>query len=303
MADKHQQYYYSAFGLTISSAFPVSGFLPVTDNAEPDVNIEKGAVPASLNNVCNKGVLYQANASEFLLKIDGIGSFYASEGSKIIVEKAKNAAWKDINVFLVGRVFGALLQQRRLLTLHASAVQFNGLNLIFAGHSGSGKSTLSAALIDKGACLLSDDIVTISLRNDKPMIIPSFPVIKLWEDSLVSLKKNPAKYKTVRDGYNKYYMPVDRFTDEPCMPQLIFTLYTHNKDSYESTELSGVEKFSALRNYTYFIRGIAHTGIEADHFELCNRLALQAKIIRLVRPNGAINMPPLIEKIISIAGI
>ncbi len=296
-------YYYKAFGLTINSAFPVTGFVPLKARINPDVTIEKGDVPASLSNVCNKGVLYQANSGEFLLRIEGIGNFYVAEGKKIIIEKERNAGWKDINVFLVGRVFGALLQQRRLLTLHASAVSIKGMNIIFAGHSGSGKSTLTAALVDRGAFLLSDDIVTISLINGNPLIIPSFPVIKLWEDSLLSLGKNPSAYKTVRDGYNKYYMPVKHFSDEPCTPRLIFTLHTHNKETFESTVLSGMDKFSALRNHTYFVRGITRTGIEADHFELCNRLASQTKILKLTRPNGAISMTPLIEKIISIAGI
>jgi hypothetical protein len=303
MTVKNQLYSYKAFGLLINSAFPVTGFVPLAFNAEPDVTIEKGDVPASLNNVCNKGVFYQANTNEFLLKIEGIGGFYASNGNKIIVEKSKAASWNDINVFLVGRVFGSLLQQRRLLTLHASAVRFNGCNFIFAGHSGSGKSTLTAAFIDKGAYLLADDIVTISLLNDNPMIIPSFPVIKIWEDSLLSLGKDPSEYKPVRDGYRKYYLPVSNFIDEPYNPEFIITLHTHNSESFESDVLSGVEKFSALRSFTYFIRGIAHTGIEVNHFELCNRLALQTKIIKLTRPNGTINMPPLIEKIISAAGI
>ncbi len=303
MAGKNYPNYYKAFGLTIGSAFPVSGFLPHESTSEPDVTIEKGTVPESLSTVCNKGVLYEANASEFLLKIESIGNFYVSEGKKIIVEKNKKASWKDVNVFLIGRIFGALLQQRRLLTLHASAVRLNGCNLIFAGHSGSGKSTLTAALIDKGALLLADDLVAINLIDDYPMIIPSFPYVKLWEDSLLSLGKDPSEYHLVRNGYRKYYLPGSQFDDEPCKAGFIFTLHTHNKEVYESVVLSGIEKFSALRNFTYFIRGIAHTGIEADHFELCNKLALHSKIIKLTRPNGTINMPPLIEKIISVAGI
>jgi hypothetical protein len=291
---------YKAFGLNIQSQIPISGFIPVNSVQQADVMIETGTVPESLSVVSNRGVLYQANETEYLMHLNGIGSFYVNRGNKIIISKNKLAGWKDINVFLVGRVFGALLHQRRLLTLHGSTLKYNGKILVFAGHSGSGKSTLAAALIDRGAELLSDDISAINTIGNKPMIIPSFPVIKLWEDSLLSLGKNPADFQFIRDGYRKYYVPVARFLEQPQVPDHIVILGSHNQEKFESKPLSGIEKFNALKNHTYFIRGINHTGIETAHFGLCNALAQQTPITRINRPGGPIKMGQLITCIESL---
>lgn len=48
---------------------------------------------------------------------------------------------------------------------HATAVAINGHGLIICGPSGSGKSDLALRLIDRGAILVSDDIVELSIRD------------------------------------------------------------------------------------------------------------------------------------------
>ncbi len=64
--------------------------------------------------------------------------------------------------------------------LHASAVEIDGVAIVFAGESGSGKSTLAASFCSAGARLLSDDAVLLD-RNFR--VIPSYPVHRLWPSS------------------------------------------------------------------------------------------------------------------------
>ena len=53
---------------------------------------------------------------------------------------------------------------------HASAVAFDDFGILIVGRSGSGKSELALKLIDKGAKLISDDVVIIgeTLELTKP---------------------------------------------------------------------------------------------------------------------------------------
>lgn len=51
------------------------------------------------------------------------------------------------------------------LVLHASAVALNGCGVLIRGASGSGKSTLALDLIARGAALVADDRVIVSLRD------------------------------------------------------------------------------------------------------------------------------------------
>jgi hypothetical protein len=50
--------------------------------------------------------------------------------------------------------------------LQASAVAIAGRALLIEGPPGSGKSTLALALIDRGAALIGDDAVTLTMAGD-----------------------------------------------------------------------------------------------------------------------------------------
>jgi hypothetical protein len=303
MVNKIFPYTYRAFGLIIRSQFPVFGFLPVANEETADVLIERGTVPRSLEVITNNSVLCQANENEFLMHLDGIGGFFVQQGKKIIVEKHKTANWKDINVFIIGRLFGALLQQKQILTLHGGAIRYKGINFIFIGHSGSGKSTLTAMLCDKGAEFLSDDLVAIKIIDDTPVIIPSFPLIKLWDDSLASLGKTNFDFIKVRNEYKKYYIPMPRFLESHCKPDQIISLHTHNQDDFKVINLYGMDKFLTLKNHAYFMQGNYPKKGEELHFSAYNQLARQTKITRLTRPIGPIKINQMIKEIESIAGI
>lgn len=61
----------------------------------------------------------------------------------------------------VGLMLGLLLQSRGVLCMHGGAVSWNKRAFAILGPSGAGKSTLSAALVARGATLLTDDLVAV----------------------------------------------------------------------------------------------------------------------------------------------
>lgn len=54
--------------------------------------------------------------------------------------------------------------------LHATAVAIDGIGVLLIGPSGSGKSDLALRLIDRGAILISDDAVKLSIADKQPML-------------------------------------------------------------------------------------------------------------------------------------
>ncbi len=55
-------------------------------------------------------------------------------------------------------------------THHASCIAIDGAGVMITGHSGSGKSDLALRLIDRGAVLISDDYVDLSLDHDQILL-------------------------------------------------------------------------------------------------------------------------------------
>lgn len=293
MVEKYP-YTYRAFGLTIASEIPVIGFeaAPITD---PDVTIVEGPVPEQLENIVNSTEHFQSNDKELLFKYNPVGSSYVTDGNKITIQRAQGVKDSDISSIIVGICFGSILHQRRLLPLHASTVIFRNKCLVFAGKSGAGKSTLALAMIKAGGMLVADDVSVISFSSSIPAVIPAFPALKIWADSLSHLGISPDGLFEVRNEMNKYYFPVDRFVHEPVPINHIIILNTHNYPDFEFHTIKGFEKFTLLKQYTYLFKNIPNNDLLINHFHLASRLASKIPVSRLIRPKTNLETAKLIE--------
>jgi hypothetical protein len=289
-------YLYKAFGLNIKSEIQIPEFLPASD-AEVDVIIHLGEVPGQLSGTTFKGVRFEASSGQFLLKVDAIADYYSENGQKIIIQPYNNAEEADIRLFLLGSVFGALLHQRGMLPMHGSSLAIKGKAYIFSGISGVGKSTLAAGLINRGYQLLSDDISVVSANtNNKPVIYPGYPALKLWADSLKKLGKDPEQFARVRSKLNKHHLQVaDQFHSEKLPVGGVYILNTKNTEGHLLEEIKGIEKFNAQKNNTYrlnFIKGLGNT--EA-HFRNLSALATNCIVKRITRSTKTFSPDELLD--------
>jgi len=77
------------------------------------------------------------------------------------------------------------------LVLQASAVAIAGRALLIEGPPGSGKSSLALALIDRGAELIGDDAVTLTLSEGRLIASPPPNIAGLLEVRGVGLAQLP----------------------------------------------------------------------------------------------------------------
>jgi hypothetical protein len=84
--------------------------------------------------------------------------------------------------FLRSFTIYSLAYQRGAL-FHAAAAIIEGRGYLFAGPSGVGKSTLSRLLYDAGHSILSDDLNTVTVRDDKPQLLP-LPLSRTFPNSV-----------------------------------------------------------------------------------------------------------------------
>lgn len=178
---------YQAYGLAIESQleFPELPLLgsDASSNAMDPVGIRYGDVPAALENPTGQGVLYQASAQQFLLKMDGVARYLVRQGNEILVQPAAGSLESDVRVFLLGSCMGALLHQRGLLVLHASGIGTEQGAWLFTGHSSSGKSTLLGEFLRRGYKMLVDDVCAVTGDPaGTPMVQPAYPRTRVWAD-------------------------------------------------------------------------------------------------------------------------
>jgi hypothetical protein len=301
MTKENCEYFYWAFGLTIGSCLEIPELIPVEEIPdEPDVLIRGGSVPESLENPKNTGVRFQASPNCFLLKVDNIAKFLVSDGCRITVELVPGAEARDIRCFMLGSAFGALIHQRGLLPLHASAIKVNSHCVVFCGISGSGKSTTAKAFIKRGYPLHTDDICVISSSvngTDGTLIAyPGYPQLKLWEDTLNKIGISSTSYSRVRSTLDKFAIPIpDRFNQEPLPIKNIYILSPWLKGELELSDVTGMNKFNALKKYTFRFRFVEGLDQELPHFKITGLVGNRVPIRVIQRPQSLFLVDQLVD--------
>ncbi|MCE7992740.1 MAG: hypothetical protein HEP71_12205 [Roseivirga sp.] len=211
-------YYYKAYGLIFQSEFPIEGLSKESICENPDVVLKIGKLDVSPYDLVKGFLVKEIIPEGFLYGIKDLATFLVSDGKQVIVDPLTDETelWQ---MYLLGSVMGAILQQNGFLTLHGSAFVFNNKAHLILGASGMGKSSIAMALHQKGYELLTDDICAIKFNSDnKPDLHIASKHIKLWEDAIEHLDTAQEGMPRVRKSLPKFRLLLDT---------------THDQDKYE----------------------------------------------------------------------
>jgi hypothetical protein len=90
--------------------------------------------------------------------------------------------------------------------LHAACVRIGSGAVALTGRTGAGKSTLAAALVRRGHALVADDVCVIdAAASNGPRVLPSFPRLKLWNDTLQALDISTDGMLRADSGKRKFH--------------------------------------------------------------------------------------------------
>jgi len=85
---------------------------------------------------------------------------------------------------LLDQVIPVFLNKWGRLVLHGSAVCGPSGAIAFVGATGTGKSTLTASFLNHGFPLLTDDCLLLEEDAGQLLVIPSYPGLRLWDDTI-----------------------------------------------------------------------------------------------------------------------
>jgi hypothetical protein len=208
---------YCIAGLTVRSEIALPGLIAARRGDDPpEVAIQRGPVPTSLDGAGASGPTWQIAGGRFLLRIPDIARFLLTRGSEIVFEAENDAPPEEVAICLLGTVFGILLHQREQIVLHASAVRVNGKAVLFCGPSGAGKSTVAAALAQRGYPLVTDDFCTLTAAGSgAPLVHPDGRKLKLWAQAIERLDLDRRRGDRVRRSLGKFYVEPGEASTEP----------------------------------------------------------------------------------------
>lgn len=290
---------YTAYGLVIASELELEHLAPGEGPA--DVTITVGETPASLEGEIVRFADWQALPGRFLIAVAGIGRFLVTDGRSIQVEPAPGVAHDDLVSYLLGSALAALLQQRRILPLHASALQTEFGAILIAATSGTGKSTLAGALQARGLAQMSDDVTGIVFDPaGRAIALSAFPGVRLWPDSVTALGRQNDNSRPVRPGLDKAYLRIENFCAEPQPIRAVIGLEVHNRPDISVTPLPAQDRASWIISHTFRKRFMRGHGLNDFHFQAATALARQVEMIQLRRPSEGSSVDALADRVLGL---
>jgi hypothetical protein len=288
---------YRAFGLSFYSDVIISQLL--ADHGPIDARIELGKTPKTLPNPIFETKWCQVSDTECLIHIDGVANYHVAAGQRITVEPQPDVEAHMVHLWLLGSAMSALLHQRGILPLHASAVEVANNGILICGASGSGKSTMAAGFLRRGYRLISDDVSALGLDDDgKVVVYPAYPQQKLWQDTLDNLEISPANLVKLRYYESKYALSrQESFCDQARYVRAIYLLEYGNEEKITVQPVIGVPKLDSLREHIYrpffMPRNVFSTSIKTLAL-----LAAQVRLVKVSRPPEGFWLEDIVSRIL-----
>lgn len=247
---------YRAYGLTITSSVEIPALRSTGSNnvINPDVHFEMGAPPPdwAARALSLRGKRLPAarpsttGPDSFKLTQHGDACFFQlayGDGTRFLVDEKANRIWGeaglgltdgDVFVYLLGPVLGFALRRRGRTPLHASALAIGDHAVALVGMPGAGKSTTAAALALRGWPVLCEDVCALNELGGEIHVLPGYPRICLWPESVNMLYASPDALPLIVAGWSKRYLPLDdgrcRFSTDNVPLKAIYFLAPRSEE-------------------------------------------------------------------------
>jgi len=219
-----------------------------------------------------------------VLRFPDIGDAFLLGDDRIVLhlQRPEHAAY--VEPLLLGMILATWLERRGRVTLHGSAVAFDGQAVGLLGPGGTGKSNMALALAERGAEWLTDDLLAVAV--DPPEVLPSFPQARLWSEDAIRRLGTTDGLAPARAGSPKLGIPIQGFAPQS---RQLHALYLPRRDPAASQmSFSKIEGPRAL--VTLLALGFARGFVDvAEHragwVERMGRLTSRVPVFEFVHPD------------------
>jgi hypothetical protein len=286
-------YSYFAYGLGFQSNIPLPELTAVEAEGEVLIRLKENAFKSPFTKVSQPYL--EMSHDETVLSIVGVGTFLIQDGCEIIIYPELRADLRRIRRYIIGTAMAILLYQRGNLVLHASSVNINDHAVAFLGFSGTGKSSIAAALHTRGYGILADDVSVIKLIDEKPVVIPGFPQVKLSLESAEAIGCDIDTSMLLDNVDDKYgYRLNHGFTNTPLPLQRIYVLEENLSAGIElMTQQTAMIKFVSCSIPTLWTQLR-----DSNHFLQCVNLAKLIPTYALKRDSKIQTLPAFADIVV-----
>jgi hypothetical protein len=271
-----------------------------TTSGPGDVSIRHGKVPRALPGARRVGEVFAGQPGICLLDYSQVGRILIAAGRDIVVPPA-SASLEWLRLVLSGTAVALLLHQRGRLCLHASSVVMDGRAILLAGASGAGKSTTAAALVERGAMLLADDITAVDTAPDGTMVaFPGLQTLRLSHESVAALPGH-ARRAASRDVADEKQLIASPGAPAHSAYPIAAICWLRREDRARPVvrPITGVARFAMIEKNLFRPRMARVVSDPRRRFEICSRLATTVPLVEIARPESGFHLEQLCACIVN----
>jgi hypothetical protein len=220
---------------------------------------------------------------------------------RVTIHRSIDADPGMVSLIVVGGILAHVVMSEGHLLIHASAVEWKGRAIAFAGTSGAGKSTLAAVLCAVGARLVTDDALRCDAGDDGVTCFPGSVILRLRpEAARIADRIEGAILSETADG---------RMSVTPSLPvdkplQLAAVVVPTPSRDAPNLEIERLDAMEGLIEAIRFPRLIGWRDPEVigRTFELTAPVATSAPIFRATVPWGPPFPRDLAQRLLAAVG-
>ncbi len=275
-----------AYGLQVQSELPLLD--PVDPIREPDVTVRFGSL-AEVSVEPNQG-------NEILVSLPWGLKLLVRAGREVVVDPPAEVDSAVLRAHILGAALACVLRQRGCLVLHASCVAQGERAIAFLGGSGWGKSTLASLFHQQGYSLLTDDVMAIQMEGPTPLVIPSFPEVKLLPDAAAAVGIDDEGVPMLKSLSYKSIQRLDQhFAAHPIPLKHLYILRVGEVRNI--LPVPGPLAFTELIQHSRATKTMADQAFMVQHFHQCSALVKTVPFSYLQRPRSLEQLPELVALI------
>lgn len=300
---------YRIYGLDLDSPLALPGFPSGTGTRPWTLSTPSSLPPPSGDLVLRSAedpddavdVFRPSSTSLRLAFSDGTGALLDAAARAIALSWPKSLSFDDALTYLVGPVLGAALRLEGTSVLHASAVDVDGGAVLVFGPAGAGKSTTTAALVERGFPLVTEDVSALAVDDAGTFVFRGGSRVKLWEDSVEGIRGAPDALPLLVPSSRDWHK---RFLDARLTPHdrvpLRAAFLLDRRDDVEIARvepLSAQERLLALVGNAY-AGGVLDAAGKAREMARFSALASSVPLRRLVYPERFSLLPATVDALL-----
>ncbi len=303
---------YRTYGLTVTSQLELPELSSLGPDAKHQVDVEiRMGEPTQLQATSAEladGICVRGDVAQFV--VDGVARYSIERGRRIIIDRRVCMDNKpppgpeDVRLYALGSAMGALLYQRGIMPLHASALETPSGIWAFTGPSGAGKSTLAAWLSQRhGWPLVCDDVLAAHPTDNSFRFHPGPPRAKLWKDALTALGMSSEGLMRDQSRADKYHVRIasNDLGGAGSLRGLVFLNRSTACSQPRLEPIVGIEAYRNLLTALYRPSFATRLAGSRELFAQCASLARSIPMYSLTRPwdlgSMASTVQPLVEAI------